>query len=500
MTITPSVNSTTVAGVVGIVSAMTLLKYIMTSHRRIHVPTLPKIDVPPKFSDSDADIIVIGGGFTGATFAARCGMDGRKVVMIEKNMGIDDTFRGEGLLPAGVNTLETLGMKDVLDDVDGNIITEYAFHDMRLGGKPAIVTLPEPGMLVMRHSSFVSALRNKVLSQQSVTVIEGVGKELLKENGRVVGVKYRRKGQDNLEEMRAPLVVVSDGHYPHLSNEFQTTYKPVSESFVLGLLLKDHEFGEGGGKHRADMIVGTSHAQYTVYYLNKHDIRSMVVVNGPTPSDLNKFVEEKVAALAPDHMKESYLRSAKSVSRVQSVRTKSMAANVDSTPGVLVLGDAFNNRHPITACGMTVALKDVCYWWNALSNVKDLTDDKAIYEQKLHFHKERLDWAYALNVIAEFSSRLFSLNDESVIKMQQFMIKSLRSVPEEERSKPNPVSGLFGGTITDPKAVNNMLDGTLQGTIQEIYDTQPYLYAVWEAMKVRRKWNAMMKEIMEPYA
>ncbi|XP_072014428.1 squalene monooxygenase-like [Amphiura filiformis] len=371
---------------------------------------------------------------------------------------------------------------------------------MRLGGKPAIVRLPEPGMLVMRHSSLVGALRKKALSQQSVTVIEGVGKELLKENGRVVGVKYRRKGQDNVEEMRAPLVVVSDGHYPHLSSEFQTTYKPASKSCCLALMLKDHEFGEGFGKHSLEVVVGTLHAQWNVFYINKREIRSMIFVNGPTPSDLNKFVEEKVAPFAPDHMKESYLRSAKSVSRVQSVRTKSMAANVDSTPGVLVLGDALNNRHPITACGMTVALKDVCYWWNALSNVKDLTDDKAIYEQKLRFHKERLDWAYALNVMAEFSGRLLTLNDESVIKMQQFMIKSLRSVPEEERSKPNDVSGIFGGTITDPKAVKNMLDGTLQGTIQEIYDTQPYLYAVWEAMKVRRKWNAMMKEIMEPYA
>ncbi|XP_072014135.1 squalene monooxygenase-like [Amphiura filiformis] len=370
---------------------------------------------------------------------------------------------------------------------------------MRLGGKPGIVRLPEPGVLLMRHSSMVGALRKKVLSQQSVTVIEGVGKELLKENGRVVGVKYRRKGQDNMEEMRAPLVVVCDGHYPHLSSEFQTTYKPVSESFVLGILLEDHEFGEGCGKHSIENFIGTPHAQWTANYINKHEIRSMIFVNGPTPSDLNKFIKEKVAPFAPDHMKESYLRSVKSA-RVQCVRAKTMAANLDSTPGVLVLGDALNNRHPVTACGMTVALKDVCYWWNALTNVKDLTDDKAIYEQKLRFHKERLDWAYALNVMAEFSTRLLSLNDESVIKMQQFMIKSLRSVPDEERSKPNDVSGLFGGTITDPKAVKNMLDGTLQGTIQEIYDTQPYLYAVWEAMKVRRKWNAMMKEIMEPYA
>ncbi len=50
-----------------------------------------------------------------------------------------------------------------------------------------------------------------------------------------------------------------------------------------------------------------------------------------------------------------------------------MGANLDVTPGVLILGDALGNRHPILAAGMTILLKDVCYWWEALSNVSDLS-------------------------------------------------------------------------------------------------------------------------------
>ncbi len=55
--------------------------------------------------------MVIGGGFLGATFAARFGMSGKKVVMIERNMGFIDTFRGEVLTPGGINALEKMGMK-----------------------------------------------------------------------------------------------------------------------------------------------------------------------------------------------------------------------------------------------------------------------------------------------------------------------------------------------------------------------------------------------------
>ena len=50
------------------------------------------------------------------------------------------------------------------------------------------------------------------------------------------------------------------------------------------------------------------------------------------------------------------------------LRAKRMAANFDMTPGLLILGDALNTRHPVTASGMTVALNDTIFWWDALNN------------------------------------------------------------------------------------------------------------------------------------
>ena len=50
------------------------------------------------------------------------------------------------------------------------------------------------------------------------------------------------------------------------------------------------------------------------------------------------------------------------------VRCKRMAANFDVQPGLLVLGDALNTRHPVTASGMTVGLNDVMYWWQIFNN------------------------------------------------------------------------------------------------------------------------------------
>ncbi len=65
----------------------------------------------PEFSASDPDTIVIGGGAFGAAFAARLGMDGKKVVIIERDMNTPESFRGELILPGTIRALDRLGMK-----------------------------------------------------------------------------------------------------------------------------------------------------------------------------------------------------------------------------------------------------------------------------------------------------------------------------------------------------------------------------------------------------
>ncbi|XP_072043897.1 squalene monooxygenase-like [Amphiura filiformis] len=469
----------------------------MSSSNSRRVVSLPKLGPPPIFSGSDPDIIVVGGGILGATFAARLGMDGKRVVMIERDMGTPETFRGEILLPGGRVALEKLGMKDIFNDVDGNELTRVAFYDIELGGQPepAIYNHPAPGSLAMRHGSIVNALRKKALAQKSVTVIEAVVKELIKENGRVVGVKYHEKGKEEILEKRAPLVVVGDGHYSKLSKEFCINNSEVSDSCVIAFFLKNYIYQNN--THVIENSFGQPNAQVSVYNLNERDTRCMIWVDGPTPANAKKYCEENVAPYVIDHMKKYFIETLNDNPRISVVRCKRMAANFDITPGVLVLGDAFNARHPIAASGMMVACQDIAFWWDVLKNkVTDLTDDKSMMDHMLQFRTERHKWAFSTNVLAEVAHRLLCDRDETFVRMQQFMFKSLRSMSEEERSKPNDAANIFGGVETDPKVLESVLNGILEGTIQEIYDNQPYLYAVWKANKLRRKWNAVLKEIM----
>lgn len=51
--------------------------------------------------------------------------------------------------------------------------------------------------------------------------------------------------------------------------------------------------------------------------------------------------------------------------------------------GVLLLGDAYNLRHPLTGGGMTVALKDIKIWRQLLKDIPDLYDDAAIFQVRI---------------------------------------------------------------------------------------------------------------------
>ena len=53
---------------------------------------------------------------------------------------------------------------------------------------------------------------------------------------------------------------------------------------------------------------------------------------------------------------------------------RSMPADPLPTPGALLMGDAFNMRHPLTGGGMTVALSDIVVLRDLLKPLRDLND------------------------------------------------------------------------------------------------------------------------------
>ena len=69
-------------------------------------------------------------------------------------------------------------------------------------------------------------------------------------------------------------------------------------------------------------------------------------------------------------------------------------------PGALLLGDAFNMRHPLTGGGMTVALSDTKLLCDMLQPLPDFTDSIATANQTAAFYTKRKPLSATINTLA----------------------------------------------------------------------------------------------------
>lgn len=74
---------------------------------------------------------------------------------------------------------------------------------------------------------------------------------------------------------------------------------------------------------------------------------------------------------------------------IRTMPNRSMPAIPHPTPGALLLGDAFNMRHPLTGGGMTVALSDIVLLRDLLRPIHDLHDASTLCKYLESFYTLR---------------------------------------------------------------------------------------------------------------
>ncbi|KAL7984073.1 hypothetical protein Chor_002643 [Crotalus horridus] len=88
--------------------------------------------------------------------------------------------------------------------------------------------------------------------------------------------------------------------------------------------------------------------------------------------------------------------------------------------GVILLGDAYNMRHPLTGGGMSVALNDVKIWRCLLQTIPDLYEDSALLQAKKTFYWTRKkSHSFVVNVLAQALYELFAATDDSLHKLRR---------------------------------------------------------------------------------
>lgn len=89
--------------------------------------------------------------------------------------------------------------------------------------------------------------------------------------------------------------------------------------------------------------------------------------------------------------------------------------------GVIILGDAYNMRHPLTGAGMSVALNDVLIWRDLLATIPCLSNHKRIIDKVKDFQwRRKQSHSFVINVLAQALYALFSASDGKYLKVRNY--------------------------------------------------------------------------------
>jgi squalene monooxygenase len=389
----------------------------------------------------EADVVVVGAGILGCAVAVALGNQGRSVIVLERSLKEPDRIVGELLQPGGVQALEKLGLRDCLEDIDAVKVFGY---DVIYYGNEVQIAYPAEALAAedgetnekqdvergtkrkrpegrsFHHGRFVQRLREKVLAHPNVTVVEATATGLVRSGytDQILGVEATVQGQS--DSFFGALTIVADGYASKFRKEFRTD-APVAKSKFWGLELIDAPLPMPNHGH---VILG-DHAPILLYQIGTHETRALVDIPENTPSASLKaggvkgHMQNVVIPSLPEKVRPCF-EAAVANDRLRSMPNSFLPPTTNRKPGLIMLGDAMNMRHPLTGGGMTVAFNDAVLLGEVLHPdvVPYLDDTKLVLKQMQSFHWKRKGLSSVINILAMALYSLFAAEDAQLKALQ----------------------------------------------------------------------------------
>jgi len=368
---------------------------------------------------ADYDVVIVGAGVAGSALGFALGKQGRKVLIIERDLKEPDRIVGELLQPGGVQRLHDLGLESCTEGIDSVKVVGYAVY---LSGKSVRCPYPnysDIGSVVkngnsFHHGRFIMKLREAAMSQQNVTVLQGTVLKLIEENGRIQGITCKNDVGE-VQEYKAGLTICCDGAGSGLRRNL-TPAKPFANSHFVALLLENCPLPYPNSGH----VILADPAPVLCYPISSTEVRCLIDVPGRNLPSIStgamaEYLLEKMAPQMPPEVQPSFCEAIKA-GRIRSMPNWELPPQQVHQPGALLLGDSFNCRHPLTGGGMTVALSDVHLLATLLEGVMDFTDDKALEQVNNRFNQERKPLASTINILASALYAVFCATKDPVLQ------------------------------------------------------------------------------------
>ncbi|KAM7479072.1 hypothetical protein LguiA_027285 [Lonicera macranthoides] len=367
--------------------------------------------------EGSTDVIIVGAGVAGAALAYTLAKDGRRVHVIERDLTEPDRIVGELLQPGGYLKLIELGLEDCLSGIEAQRVFGYALF---MDGKNTKLSYPlekfqsDVSGRSFHNGRFIQRMREKAASLPNVRLEQGTVTTLIEKKGTVQGVQYKTKDGREMTTF-APLTIVCDGCFSNLRRTLCNPKVDVPSCFV-GLVLENCQLPFANHGH----VVLANPSPILFYPISDTEIRCLVDVPGqkvPSVSngEMAHYLKTVVAPQIPPELYDAFIATIDK-GNIRTMPNRSMPADPLPTPGALLMGDAFNMRHPLTGGGMTVAFSDIVVLRDLLRPLRDLNDSSTLCKYLESFYTLRKPVASTINTLAGALYKVFCASPDQARK------------------------------------------------------------------------------------
>ena len=338
------------------------------------------------------DVVIVGAGPAGATLALLLAQRGVGVTLVERRRDFAREFRGEVLMPSGIEAIEQMGLRATLADIPHHTQEELEFY---LNGRRIFTETLEPDDLQGRRPIAFSqpAFLERVVQSASefpqFKFERGVAvRDLCLDGGRVTGITIR--DEDGERTISADLVIGADGRNSVVRRQLGLSAKVMSPPMdIVWCKLTCPPTWRG-----LHAYIGRGHLLAAYRTWDGSLQLGWVILKGRFRELRSKGVEVWVEEMAKHVSPELGAHLRANLDNLQKpFLLESASDRVDnwSVPGALVIGDAAHTMSPVGGQGINIALRDAIVTANHLVPVLNQPVDetkltnalKAIEEERL---------------------------------------------------------------------------------------------------------------------
>ncbi len=300
-------------------------------------------------------VVIVGAGPTGAVMALLLVRQGIKVKLIEASRDFKRQFRGEGLMPSGLDALEQMGLLQLLADIPHQTIDAWEFllshrslfrveEPIKTNGRPC-TTVSQPHLL--------AAIIQQAETYSQFEFIQGEPvQDILSAADRVSGVKL-----SSGTEINADLVIAADGRNSVIRKKAGIDLTKLDHSIdILWFKLDSGALSES--KNIFYSILQGQDA-FGLFRASSGQLHIGWGLHADDHDDVHNLDwAEKLAETSPPWLAANILKHRASLTKPMLLSVVVGRCDRWSIPGLLLLGDAVHPMSPIRAQGINMAFGD----------------------------------------------------------------------------------------------------------------------------------------------